>query len=83
MTYTDDDAFSASAILESLFRHKGKLVAFNLLVLMAAVAVILFFPRKYTSQAKVLVENRSPKRHARSHDSHGADHFSSQDGPRR
>lgn len=44
---------SIKALIESVFRHRGKLVAYNLLVLLGVLALILWAPRKYGSEAKV------------------------------
>lgn len=42
--------------VRSIFQNKGKLLFFNLLVLIAAAAVILFWPREYRSEAKVWIK---------------------------
>ena len=42
--------------VRSIFRHKGKLVAYNLLILLLAVAVILVWPREYRSEAKIWIK---------------------------
>lgn len=45
-----------NSILETIFRHKWKIILFPLLVISAAVLVILFYPRSYISEARVLVQ---------------------------
>jgi len=45
-----------NSILETVFRHKWKIVMFPLLVISMAVLVILYYPRSYISEARVLVQ---------------------------
>ena len=42
-------------ILYVLFKHKGKIITCSLIGICAAVAVFLFYPTVYESQAKLLV----------------------------
>ncbi len=49
-----DDPFDS--LLELVFRHKGKILLLPLLVLSAALLVILYYPRTYVSEARVLVQ---------------------------
>jgi len=42
--------------VESLFRHKKKILLYNLLVLLAVSAIIMFWPRKYRSEAKIWIK---------------------------
>ena len=42
--------------VRAIFQNKGKLLFFNLLVLLGAAAVILFWPREYRSEAKVWIK---------------------------
>lgn len=45
-----------TTILETVFRHKWKIVLLPLLILSIAVLVILFYPRSYISEARILVQ---------------------------
>ncbi|HBJ38654.1 MAG TPA: hypothetical protein DDZ51_28670, partial [Planctomycetaceae bacterium] len=45
-----------TAILETVFRHKWKIILLPLLAISLAVLVILFYPRSYISEARVLVQ---------------------------
>jgi uncharacterized protein involved in exopolysaccharide biosynthesis len=45
-----------TTILETVFRHKWKIVLFPLLMISIAVLIILFYPRSYVSEARVLVQ---------------------------
>jgi uncharacterized protein involved in exopolysaccharide biosynthesis len=42
--------------VESLFRHKKKIVLYNLLVLLAISAIIMLWPRTYSSEAKIWIK---------------------------
>ena len=44
---------SIKGLLESVFRHRFKLLLYNLLIILGVIALILWAPRKYGSQAKV------------------------------
>ncbi len=44
---------SVAGLFESVFRHKWKLIAYNILVVLSVIALMLFCPRKYGSEAKV------------------------------
>jgi polysaccharide biosynthesis transport protein len=46
---------NASEILSAIFKHKGKVILCTLIGLIAATAVFFFYPRRYESQAKLLV----------------------------
>lgn len=48
-------AIDAQDLWEVIFRHKWKLVLFPLAVLCAGAAVILFVPRSYQSESKILL----------------------------
>ena len=48
-----NNPLSVRAFVESVFRHKKKLLAFNVLMLALTVAIILFWPRQYRSEAKI------------------------------
>lgn len=45
-----------TSVLETIFRHKWKIVMFPLFVISMAVLAILFDPRSYISEARVLVQ---------------------------
>lgn len=45
-----------TSVLETIFRHKWKIVMFPLFVISMAVLAILFYPRSYISEARVLVQ---------------------------
>ena len=51
-----DNSFMIRDYVESLFRHKKKILLYNLLVLLAVTAVILFWPRTYRSEAKIWIK---------------------------
>lgn len=42
--------------VRSIFRNRGKLLFYNLLILLLAVAVMMFWPREYRSEAKVWIK---------------------------
>ena len=42
--------------VELIFRHRYKLIAYNLFVLLFSIAVIICFPRTYASEAKVWIK---------------------------
>ncbi len=44
------------SIVETIFRHKAKIIGIPLLVVGLGVLVILFFPRRYTSEARLLLQ---------------------------
>ncbi|MFO1066653.1 MAG: GumC family protein [Pirellulales bacterium] len=47
--------FNAGEILETLFRHKWKLVFIPVTIVAMTIAVLLFFPRTYQSEAKLFL----------------------------
>ena len=49
-------AFSKYDLLEIIFRHKLKIFFIPLFFLVMTIAVILFFPRKYRSEAKLFLQ---------------------------
>jgi polysaccharide biosynthesis protein PslE len=49
-------AFSKYDLLEIIFRHKLKIVFIPLFFMVMTIAVILFFPRKYRSEAKLFLQ---------------------------
>lgn len=42
--------------VESVYRQRGKLLLFNLIILLLTIGTILFWPREYRSQAKVWIK---------------------------
>ena len=51
-----ENSFKLRDYVESLFRHKKKILLYNLLVLLAISAIIMFWPRKYRSEAKIWIK---------------------------
>jgi len=51
-----DNSFKIRDYVESLFRHKKKILIYNLLVLLAISAIIVLWPRKYRSEAKIWIK---------------------------
>lgn len=51
-----DNSFKIRDYVESLFRHKKKILLYNLLVLLAISAIIMLWPRKYRSEAKIWIK---------------------------
>ena len=51
-----DNSFKIRDYVESLFRHKKKILLYNLLVLLAISAIIMFWPRTYSSEAKIWIK---------------------------
>jgi uncharacterized protein involved in exopolysaccharide biosynthesis len=43
-------------ILEAMFRHKWKIVLLPLLVIALVVLIVIFYPRRYISEARILVQ---------------------------
>jgi len=51
-----DNSFKIRDYVESFFRHKKKILLYNLLVLLAISAIIMLWPRKYRSEAKIWIK---------------------------
>lgn len=51
-----DNSFKIRDYVESLFRHKKKILLYNLLVMLAVASVIMLWPRKYRSEAKIWIK---------------------------
>jgi uncharacterized protein involved in exopolysaccharide biosynthesis len=51
-----DHSFKIRDYVESLFRHKKKILVYNLLVLLFVVGIIMLWPRKYRSEAKIWIK---------------------------
>jgi uncharacterized protein involved in exopolysaccharide biosynthesis len=56
MTQTFVNSGTIRDYFRTVYFHKGKLISYNLLVLLMAVAVILFWPREYQSEAKLWIK---------------------------
>ena len=51
-----DNTFKIRDYVESLFRHKKKIILYNLLVMLAIAAIVMLWPRKYRSEAKIWIK---------------------------
>ncbi len=51
-----NNSFMIRDYVESLFRHKKKIILYNLLVLLAISAIIMLWPRTYSSEAKIWIK---------------------------
>lgn len=56
MNVVNDSSNIIRQYARSIFRHKGKLIAYNILIALLAVAVILVWPREYQSEAKIWIK---------------------------
>jgi polysaccharide biosynthesis transport protein len=54
-TTASHSGIGAPEILSAIFKHKGKIIICTLIGLIAAAAVFFFYPRRYQSEAKLLV----------------------------
>ena len=51
-----DNSFKIRDYVESLFRHKKKIILYNLMVMLAIAAIVMLWPRKYRSEAKIWIK---------------------------
>lgn len=56
MNSSNDVIRMARDLVDTVFRHKKKLFAYNVLIMLLVVLAVLFWPRKYQSQAKVWIK---------------------------
>ena len=56
MIRSADNSFKIRDYVESLFRHKKKILLYNLLVLLAVAGIIMLWPRTYRSEAKIWIK---------------------------
>ena len=56
MIRSADNTSKIQEQIEAVFRHKKKVIAFNFLVILAVVAVVFLWPRKYRSEAKIWIK---------------------------
>lgn len=51
-----DNSFKIRDYVESVFRHKKKILVYNLLVMLIVGGIIMLWPRKYRSEAKIWIK---------------------------
>ena len=56
MIRSADNSFMIRDYVESLFRHKKKILLYNLLVILAVTSIIMFWPRTFGSEAKIWIK---------------------------
>lgn len=55
MIRNSNNAVKLGDYVESIWRHRGKILAFNAAVVLLTIAAVLFWPREYRSEAKMWI----------------------------